>query len=229
MVLLLHRLRRQDLSQSLFSIFLEQLVIELFLDRASHRRLSGETENWAGQAATESLTPPENLLLDHLEQSLCVHGADLHLGLEPPDLVRPGHGLSGQTVGPELHEALVDSVEEAFVLDVDALPDKLSLLARIGTLTRNHGLLSCLFNLQVQIDGDDRILLQVLRGLEVLVGAYLRCLQVLEGGRCFLLDGLRELLQELDVVVIVLVRLQLFLLELEQALIVGREVDLELQ
>ena len=227
-MLLLHRLCRQDLSQSLFSIFLEQLVIELFLDRASHRGLGGEAENRARQAATESLTPPENLLLDHLEQSLCVHRTNLHLGLEPPDLVRPGHGLSSQTIRPELHEALVDSVEEAFVLDVDALPDQLGLLARISTLTSNHGLLSCLFYLQVQIHGDDGILLQVLRGFEVLVGSYLRCLQVLEGGRCFLLDGLRELLQELDVVIIVLVRLQLFLPELGQALIVGGEVDLEL-
>ena len=146
-VLLFHCLCGQDLRQSLLSVLLKELIIELLFDRVCCLGLSREAEDWTRKATTESLAPSEHLLLDHLEKSLSVNRADFHLGLEPPDLVRPRHWFSCQTIRSELHKAFVDSIKEALVLDVNALPHQLSLLARVGTLTSNHGLLSCLFNL----------------------------------------------------------------------------------
>lgn len=78
-----------------------------------------ESENRTWQTSAIGLSPSENFLFYHLEESLGVNRADVDLRLQASDLVRPRHRLARQSVGPELHEAFVDSVEERLVLDVN--------------------------------------------------------------------------------------------------------------
>ena len=83
MVLLLDSLGPEHLRLSLLSKLLEQFIVELLLPCS----VAWERENRTRQTPAVSLCPPENLLLDHLEQSLSVHRPNVDLGLEPPDLV----------------------------------------------------------------------------------------------------------------------------------------------
>jgi hypothetical protein len=54
---------------------------------------------------------------------------------------------------------------------VDALPDHLRLLRHVWSLPREQGFLSGFFDLKVEVYWDDRVLLQVLGRLKVLIGA----------------------------------------------------------
>lgn len=62
-------------------------------------------------------------MLYHLEESLCVDRVDVYLRLKSAYLCGPGHGLTSDSIGPELHQALVEGVEVAFVLNMHALLD----------------------------------------------------------------------------------------------------------
>ena len=62
-------------------------------------------------------------MLHHLEETICVYGIDVYFGLESAYLGGPGHGLTSDAVGSELHQALVEGVEVALVLDVHAFLD----------------------------------------------------------------------------------------------------------
>ena len=117
-----------------------------------------EAEDWAWQAAAESLGPSEDFLLDHLEKSFGVDRADFDLCLQSSHLVGPRHRFSCQSIGPELHETFIDCVEEAFVLNVYALPHQLSLLARVGSFPCNHSLFTGLLYFQVEVHWNDRVL-----------------------------------------------------------------------
>ena len=112
--------------ETLLSVFLEKTIVEFFL--LTVLGILGEAENWTGQGAAESLRPPEHFLLYHLEQAFSVDRANIHLSLETSYLIGPRHRLSSQPIRSELHETLIDSVEEAFVLYMDALPHHLRLL-----------------------------------------------------------------------------------------------------
>lgn len=69
MVLLLYGFRPKYLRLTLFSELLEQIVAELLLTTVFVGR---ESENGARKTATVGLSPSEDLLFDHLEQTFGV-------------------------------------------------------------------------------------------------------------------------------------------------------------
>jgi len=110
-------------------------------------------------------------LFDHLEKTFSVDRANIDLCLEASHFVGPRHRFASEAVWSELHKTLIDGVEEALVLDVDGLPDHLRLLRHVWSLPREQGFLSGFFDLEVEVNWDDRVLLQVLSRLKVLIGA----------------------------------------------------------
>jgi hypothetical protein len=62
-------------------------------------------------------------MLHHLEEAFCVYRIDVYFSLESAYLRGPGHGLTSDAIGSELHQAFVEGVEVAFVLDVDTFLD----------------------------------------------------------------------------------------------------------
>ena len=121
MVFLLDRLRPENLCQAFLTTFLEQFIAELVL--STLRLARRESEDRARQATAVCLTPAEHFLLHHLEETLSVDRVDVDFSLEATHFVGPGHGLTSQSVWPELHETFIDCVEEALVLNVNAFPD----------------------------------------------------------------------------------------------------------
>lgn len=114
---------------------------------------------------------------------------------------------------------------------MNALPDHLRLLGHSLPLPRQKSFFSGLFNFQVEVDWDNRVLAQILRRLEVLVGPNLGCLQALEDVDGVLLNWLGQLLQELDMIVILLIFLfaLAFRLRSQKFLVfVRREVNFKL-
>lgn len=98
-VLLLDSVRGEDRGQPSLAHLLECVLLKLVLARAHVR----EVEHGPRHAAAEHLRPPEDLLLDHLEKPLCVNARNLYFGLQSAHLIRPGHWLAYESIGPELH------------------------------------------------------------------------------------------------------------------------------
>ena len=199
MMFLLDSLSRQNLSQLFLPIFLKQFINEFLIWRVM---VKGETEYWTGQGATESLGPPESLLFDHLKQSFRVYWTNFDLRLKTAYLVGPGHWFAWKSIGSEFHQTFVDGIKEALVLDVNRLPHHLRLLGHILAATLEHSFFPCFLYFQVQINRDDRVLLKILGRLKVPIRANFRSLQILQNADGRFLDWLRELFEELDVVVV---------------------------
>jgi len=74
-------------------------------------------------------------MLHHLEEALCVYRIDVYFGLESAYLGGPRHGLTSDAVGSELHQAFVEGVEVAFVLNVDTFLDDRELSTGVELLS----------------------------------------------------------------------------------------------
>jgi hypothetical protein len=70
-------------------------------------------------------------MLDHLEETLCVYGIDVNLGLQSAYFRGPRHRLTGDAIRSELHQALVEGIEVTFVLNMDAFLNDRELLTAI--------------------------------------------------------------------------------------------------
>jgi hypothetical protein len=73
-------------------------------------------------------------MLNHLEESFCIYGVYIYFSLQSSDFSTPGHGLASDTIRPEFHEALVERVEIALVLNVDTFLHDAQLLTIIELL-----------------------------------------------------------------------------------------------
>lgn len=123
--------------------------------------------------------PPKHLLLHHLDQSLRVHRVDVNVSLQPPKLDAPRKWLAHHTVRSELCQTFVHSVEDALVQDVLTLLDdrhgvdagsavpaqvvlyacrQLLCLCLVVPLSQLEFVLSVLFNVEVSVNGQDRVL-----------------------------------------------------------------------
>ena len=115
---------------------------------------------------------------------------------------------------------------------MDTFPYHLGLLGHILAFAGEHGLFTSFFDFQVEVNGDNRVFLEVLRRLKVLVWANLWGLQSLQDISWAFLNRLGQLLQKLDVVVfkLLLATLLSFRLSQEYVLIfVWSEVYLKLE
>lgn len=64
-----------------------------------------------GEGALLRRHPPVDLLLHHLEKTLCINGVNVHLGLKTAILYGPGKWLTNDAIRSELGKTLVHSIE----------------------------------------------------------------------------------------------------------------------
>ena len=115
----LHYLTGKHLCKPPLPGLLEDLLVELLNRGKDHGwELSADYENLRGQASDTVGCPPHHVLLDHEEEALGVDLARVDFGLQPAHLVAPGHGLSLDAVGAELHETLIQRIEYPLIVDV---------------------------------------------------------------------------------------------------------------
>jgi len=143
-------------------------------------------------------------MLDHLEEAFCVYGVDVYFGLQSAHLGGPGHGFASDAVGSELHQALVEGVEVALVLDVHAFLDDRQLSTGVELLPQPGvvGLIvfiALAFHIKVEIYRHDRELTQSTTCLKVSVLGLLMAAQLLQHILGCTNDGLSQSLEELDV------------------------------
>lgn len=197
MVLLLDLVLRQYLGQLSFTHLSVQICLELF---DSSTRV-WEIKYGPGQATTEDLRPPENLLLNHLEQAFSVHARYFNFCLQAAHFVRPGHRVAHDTIRSKLHQWLINCIKNALVVDVNRLPYLQS--ASVGSLlARFHTFLPCLLDLKVELDRYDRVFACIQGRLEVLIAAQFRFLHQFQSVKRRSLDRLSQQLEELDVEVV---------------------------
>merc|ERR1712216_267895 len=100
-------------------------------------------------------------MLDHLEEAFCVYRIDVHFGLQSAHFGGPRHRLTSDAVGSEFHQALVEGIEVAFVLDVDTFLNDGEFLTRIELLSESSVFslvifVTLAFNIKVEIYRHDR-------------------------------------------------------------------------
>ena len=197
-VLVLDCILGENLGQASFPDFLQQVFLKLVPPCAWVR----EIKNWSGQTTAENLSPPENLLPNHLEKSLCVNTCDFYFRLQPSYFVRPGHRLSDNTIWSEFHQRFIDCVKNAFVESFYGIPQSKSSLIRILSSDCQRLLTRC-FNIMIKSCWHNRVLTNIESSLEVIAAANIRCLHQIKCIYRWSLYRLRQQLQKLNMDVVV--------------------------
>ena len=110
-------------------------------------------------------------MLDHEEEALSVDLACVDFGLQSAHLVAPGHGLSLDPVGAELHETLIECIENPLIVNMDTfLGNRVPYFMFIICDCTEMILFSLPFDVQVEVYGEDWKAGDVHSCLKVLVG-----------------------------------------------------------